>query len=59
MTNKTLADKIAIITGGSGGIGSAVCLKLAQQGAQNVKNIIEGGLSSRRSPARVSSPKKR
>ena len=36
MTNKTLAGKIAIITGGSGGIGSAVCLKLAQQGAQVV-----------------------
>ena len=28
--------KIAIITGGSGGIGSAVCLKLAQLGAKVV-----------------------
>ena len=36
MTNQKLAGKIAIITGGSGGIGSAVCLKLAEQGAKVV-----------------------
>ena len=33
---KTLTGKIAIITGGSGGIGSAVCLKLAQLDAKVV-----------------------
>ena len=31
-----LEEKVAIITGGSGGIGSAVCLKLAQLGAKIV-----------------------
>ncbi|WP_019506194.1 SDR family oxidoreductase [Pleurocapsa sp. PCC 7319] len=31
-----LKEKIAIVTGGSGGIGSAVCLKLAQLGAKVV-----------------------
>ena len=34
--NQKLSEKIAIITGGSGGIGSAVCLKLAQLGAKVV-----------------------
>ena len=33
MTND-LRNKIAIITGGSGGIGSVVCFKLAQLGAK-------------------------
>lgn len=33
---KTLTEKIAIITGGSGGIGAAVCHKLASQGAKVV-----------------------
>lgn len=33
---KTLTEKIAIVTGGSGGIGSAVCQKLATQGAKVV-----------------------
>lgn len=32
----TITGKIAIITGGSGGIGSAVCLKLAELGAKVV-----------------------
>ncbi|KST61892.1 SDR family oxidoreductase [Mastigocoleus testarum] len=32
----TISGKIAIITGGSGGIGSAVCLKLAELGAKVV-----------------------
>ena len=36
MSEKKLTGKIAIITGGSGGIGSAVCYKLAQQGAKVV-----------------------
>ena len=33
---KTLTGKIAIVTGGSGGIGSAVCLKFAQLGVKVV-----------------------
>lgn len=33
---KTITEKIAIITGGSGGIGAAVCHKLASQGAKVV-----------------------
>ena len=36
MSDKKLAGKIAIVTGGSGGIGSAVCHKLAEQGAKVV-----------------------
>ena len=32
----TLANKVAIITGGSGGIGSAICERLAQEGAKVV-----------------------
>ena len=34
--NQKLSKKVAIVTGGSGGIGSAVCLKLAEQGAKVV-----------------------
>ncbi len=34
--NNKLAEKIAIVTGGSGGIDSAVCLNLAQLGAKIV-----------------------
>ncbi len=34
--DKKLTEKIAIVTGGSGGIGSAVCLKLAELGAKIV-----------------------
>lgn len=34
--DKKLTGKIAIVTGGSGGIGSAVCLKLAELGAKVV-----------------------
>ncbi|MES9859360.1 MAG: SDR family NAD(P)-dependent oxidoreductase, partial [Candidatus Thiodiazotropha sp. 4PDIVS1] len=29
-------DKIAVVTGGLGGIGTAVCLRLAQEGAKVV-----------------------
>ena len=36
MSDKKLTGKIAIVTGGSGGIGSAVCLKLAERGAKVV-----------------------
>ncbi|RCJ34092.1 hypothetical protein A6770_17325 [Nostoc minutum NIES-26] len=32
----SLTDKVAIVTGGSGGIGSAICKRLAQEGAKVV-----------------------
>lgn len=33
-----LESKVAIVTGGSGGIGEAICLRLAQEGAKVVIN---------------------
>lgn len=33
-----LTEKVAIVTGGSGGIGEAICLRLAQEGAKIVIN---------------------
>ena len=34
--NQTLQDKISLVTGGAGGIGSAICRKLADEGASVV-----------------------
>lgn len=31
---RELAGKVAIVTGGSGGIGSAICKRLAEEGAK-------------------------
>lgn len=39
-----LKDKVAIVTGGAGGLGSTVCLALAEQGAKVVVNDIGTGL---------------
>lgn len=36
--NLPLSNKIALVTGGSRGIGAAICKKLAAQGAQVVVN---------------------
>ena len=33
-----LEEKVAIVTGGSGGIGKAICQRLAQEGAKIVVN---------------------
>ena len=33
-----LESKVAIVTGGSGGIGEAICLRLAREGAKIVVN---------------------
>ena len=43
-----LTNKIALVTGGSQGIGKAVCLKLAQLGANIAINYIDFGNNKHR-----------
>jgi len=41
--NLNLKDKVALVTGGSGGIGKAICLALAAEGAKVAVNYIDLG----------------
>ena len=47
---KILQDKIAIVTGGAQGLGAAICLRLAQEGAHVViaDLNVEGAEADRR-----------
>ena len=53
--------RAAVVTGGSRGIGRAVCLALAKQGCNVVVNYCHGAksLASRPSPCRPTSPRPR
>jgi len=44
MPNQTLQKKIALVTGGQGGIGQAICARFAREGAEVIAaDIVQGG----------------